>query len=264
MSLISNVHLGNWEYYIFSDNTAIWRATNGLAAWFNGSGGMIQGAAWLGALITLATILFGAAVRKQVMSTGTIGAWFFFMTTMGITGQATIHNIYTGQVTVVNNVPALALVPASVFSKAAYNVFLSMDTAFQGTSGSYMSVSQNGFAGPLEVLLAMRSNKLAVMRPDLIQNLTYVLKDCSSTETKPPASVGSLNDARDALSYLAQWGRKSGITQQFTLNDLQEGSLVSCVEAWTDINSAFESYAQDNSSGGIAKLINAETSKRNQ
>ena len=91
MSLISSLNLGSWQYYVFTDNTAIWRATNGLAAWFNASGTLIQGAAWLGSLILLATILFGAAVRKQVMSTGAIGAWFFFMTTMGLTGQASIQ-----------------------------------------------------------------------------------------------------------------------------------------------------------------------------
>jgi hypothetical protein len=262
-NIISNAYVGSWEYYVFSDNTAIWRAMNGLAAWFNGSGGMIQSAAWLGSLVLLCVVLFGASIRKQVASAGTIGAWFFFMTTTGITGQAQIHNIYTGQVTVVNNVPALALVPASVFSKATYQVFLTMDTAFQSTSGSYMSVSQNGFVGPLEVLLAMRSNKIAVMRPDLILNLTRAMKDCLPGMDPVPPGAGSLNDAKDGLAYLAEYGRKNGITTQFSVGDLTEGTLVNCGEALTDINAQFEQYVQDNSAGGIKKLINAETTKKN-
>ena len=53
-SFISNANIGNWDYYIFSDNVGIWRALNGLAAWFNSSGPLLQGAAWLGALIILA------------------------------------------------------------------------------------------------------------------------------------------------------------------------------------------------------------------
>ena len=147
-SFISNANIGNWDYYIFSDNVGIWRALNGLAAWFNSSGPLLQGAAWLGALIILAMAIFGAAVKKSTVSGGVLGTWFFFMSMMGITGQANVYNVYTNQVTVVQNIPALALVPASVFSKAAYKVFLSMDTAFQGVNGSYMSVSQFGFLVP--------------------------------------------------------------------------------------------------------------------
>ena len=262
MSLISSVHLGNWEYYVFSDNTAIWRATNGLAAWFNSSGGMIQGAAWLGALLLLATILFGAAVRKQVTTTGTIGAWFFFMTTMGITGQAVIHNVYTGQVTVVNNVPALALVPASVFSKAAYSVFLSMDTAFQGTSGSYMSVSQYGFIGPLEVLLALRSPKVSLLKPELMQNLVQATRDCGLNPLATPTT--SLMATHDALNWLIQNGRDAGITKKFTADNLYEGETISCTEAKTNLTTEFNNFIDGTGSGlNISAVVNAETTRKN-
>ena len=82
-SFISNANIGNWDYYIFSDNVGIWRALNGLAAWFNSSGPLLQGAAWLGALIILAMAIFGAAVKKSTVSGGVLGTWFFFMSNDG-------------------------------------------------------------------------------------------------------------------------------------------------------------------------------------
>ena len=105
-SFMPTTNLGSWDYYIFSDNNGLWRSLNGLAAWFSGSGGMLQNAAWLGALLVLAIGIFGAAIKKPSMSSSSIGVWFFFMSSLGMTGQANIYNIYTNQVTVVQNVPA--------------------------------------------------------------------------------------------------------------------------------------------------------------
>lgn len=276
-SFISNANIGNWDYYIFSDNVGIWRALNGLAAWFNSSGPLLQGAAWLGALIILAMAIFGAAVKKSTVSGGVLGTWFFFMSMMGITGQANVYNVYTNQVTVVQNIPALALVPASVFSKAAYKVFLSMDTAFQGVNGSYMSVSQFGFVGPLDLLLSLRSPRLATIKPALSQTLSQVVHDCAidpnATGAAPP-----LKDDLDMLNWLTMYGRSSGLTRIFTDSDPSgNGTIVACKNGPGDpatsiggtlytggldyIDRQFEAMASGNSD--LLKLTNAETTVRN-
>lgn len=260
-TVMSTADLGQWDYYIFSDNVAIWRALNGLAAWFNGSGGLLQNAAWLGALIVLAMILYGAAVGKSVANSGTLGIWFFFMSTMGLTGQANVYNMYTNQVTVVSNVPALALIPASAFSKAGYSVFTSMETAFQGVSGSYMSVSQNGFVGPLEILLSLRSNKIANINPALDQTLAQVVHDCS---IDPAAAGGAppMEKSLDALNWLTIYGRKNGLTRIFKPDDpTKAGEIVSCEMGLQYVNNAYGSLAAG--SADLTALLNQETTRRN-
>ncbi|TXH34441.1 MAG: conjugal transfer protein TraG [Burkholderiaceae bacterium] len=259
-SVISTANIGQWDYYIFSDNVAIWRALNGLAAWFNGSGALLQNAAWLGALIVLAIALYGAAVGKSAVSGGTLGAWFFFMSCMGLTGQANVYNIYTNQVTVVNNVPALALVPASAFSKAGYKVFTTMETAFSGVTGSYMAVTQHGFMGPLEILLSLRSPKFGTIRPGLSQSLTEVVHQCAvnpAIGAAPPIS-----EATDALNWLKVYGRKTGLTRVFPENDpTGAGVIKTCEDAILFINDEYGIVATGNID--LMKLINGDTNRRN-
>lgn len=275
-SFISTADIGTWDYYIFSDNIGIWRSLNGLAAWFNSSGPMLQGAAWLGALIILAIAIFGATTKSNI-SAGVLGTWFFFMSMMGITGQANVYNVYTNQVTVVQNIPALALIPASVFSKAAYKVFLSMDTAFQGVNGSYMSVSQFGFVGPLDLLLSLRSPRLANSKPALSQTLTQVIHDCA-LDPNAGGSVPPMKDDLDMLNWLTIYGRSSGLTRIFTDTDPSgNGITVACMNGPGDlainiggnsytggldyVNKQFESMASGSSE--LLKLVNAETNRVN-
>lgn len=259
-ALISTTNLGTWDYYIFSDNVGIWRAMNGLASWFNASGGMIQGAAWLGALLILTMTLFSIATHKPGVGAPTIGVWFFFMTMMGTTGQANVYNIYTGQITVIQNVPALALIPASVFSKAAYNVFISMDTAFQSVNGSYMSVSQNGFVGPLEILLALRSPSSVNAMPSLNQTLTQVVHDCAVDRNITAPTPVSLNDSLDMLDWLTKYGRQNGLTT-ITTEFSFEPQIVGCGSALTYLNDQYSILA--GGSAPLLKLINSSTKAKN-
>lgn len=276
-SIISTANIGEWDYYIFSDNVGIWRSLNGLAAWFNESGQLLQAAALLGSLVLLAAFLYGAAVKDSKASPGMLGAWFFFMSMLGLTGQANVYNIYTNQVVVVQNVPALALVPASIFSKAGFKVFTSMDTAFQGVNGSYMSVSQFGFIGPLELLLSLRSPKMAAGSPALTQTLTQVVHDCAldpnATGATPPMSKDL-----DMLNWLTLYGRSSGLTRVYTESDpTGNGTTIACKNGPGDpqvnIEGALYSGALDyvnrkyeimaSGSSEMLKFVNAETTRRN-
>lgn len=276
-SFISTANIGQWDYYIFSDNTAIWRSLNGLAAWFNGSGGLIQGAAWLGALIVLSMFLFGAATKNSKVGAGTLGVWFFFMSMMGITGQSNVYNIYTNQVTVVNNVPALALVPASIFSKAGFRVFTSMETAFQSATGSYMSVSRYSFVGPLDLLLSLRSPRMSAATPALSQTLAQVVHDCA-VDPNAITAAPPLSKDLDMLNWLTIYGRSSGLTRVFTETDSSgAGIVVACKNGPGDpqvniggtlysgaldyVNRRYEVLATGTSD--LMGMVNAETTKRN-
>jgi conjugal transfer mating pair stabilization protein TraG len=276
-SFISTADLGNWDYYIFSDNVAIWRALNGLAAWFGGSGPLLQGAALLGSLIILSMFLWQGATKSSRVNTASLGIWFFFMTMLGITGKANIHNIYTGQVTVVSNVPALTLVPASVFSKAAYKVFQNMDTSFQGVNGSYMQVSQFGFVGPLDVLLSLRSPGVSNNRRALYQTLAQVFRDCSM-DPNASSAVPPMENALDLTQWLKQFGRQSGVTRVYLETDPNtSGTVVPCAISAGDppvvIGGQSYSGASDyvdkqfttlaSGSTELLRGVNAETTRRN-
>lgn len=276
-SFISTANIGSWDYYIFSDNIGIWRSLNGLAAWFNGSGPMLQGAAWLGALIVLCIALFEASIKKSTISGGILGTWFFFMSMMGITGQANIYNIYTNQVTVVQNIPALALVPASVFSKAAYKVFVSMDTAFQAVSGSYMSISQFGFVGPLDLLLSLRSPRMTAANPALSQTLTQVVHDCA-LDPNATASTPPISNDLDMLNWLTVYGRPTGVTRVYTESDASgQGIQMACKNGPSDPNETIDNASYSGAldyinkqyevlasgSNTLMKFVNAETTKKN-
>lgn len=260
--LISTANLGSWDYYIMSDNTAIWRAMNGLASWFGGQGGLIQNAAWMGALMLLVLATFNAAIRKSSAGAAQIGGWFFFMTTMGMTGTANIINIYSGTITTVANVPALVLVPASMFSKAGYKVFTTMETAFQATTGSYMSISQNAFVGPLDLLLALRSPKLPAAIPALNQTLVQVVYDCGENPDATAAATVSLKDAPDILAWFKTYGRTSGITTIYTETDTTgAGTISSCGNAFIYLDTQYAALAAGNTA--LTSFLNAETKKRN-
>lgn len=245
-----------------SDNTEIWRVMNGLASWFNGQSGLIQSAAWMGALMLLAIATFNAAIGKGSAGAAQIGGWFFFMTMMGMTGTANIINIYTGAVTTVANVPALVLIPSSMFSKAGYKVFQSMETAFQATTGSYMSISQNAFVGPLDVLLSLRSPKLPAAIPALNQTLIQVLNDCGENPEATSAASQGYNDALDVLDWFTTNGRQTGLTTIYQDTDTTgAGTISSCADGLNYINNHFSTLA-----GGDPKLvsfINAQTAKFN-
>ena len=251
--MTSTANLGQWNYYIFSDNSGMWSALNGLAAWFNGSSGIISSAALLGAMILLATALLSATTHNIKINASTIAIWFFFSISLGLKGTAVVTNVYTSQVTVIANVPALVLVPASTFSTVAWNVFQGMETAFQSTSGSYMSVQQNGFVGPLEILLALRSPSAPMdqyLKKTLVETLTYC-------ETDAPGSTATnmLTDI-DALNWLANnQAGQGGIVNRYTAQ-IPAGEYFTCGSNFVYLNAETESYA---GSAAMAEMLNRAT-----
>lgn len=261
-SLISTADIGTWNYYIMSEPTPIWRSLNGLASWFNSQGGMLQGGAWLGALIALTMVIYGTAIGKKSVNAGVVATWFFFMCSMGITGTANVVNIYTGTITVVANVPALALVPASIFSKASYQVFKSMEAAFASTTGSYMSVSANGFVGPLDLLLTLRSDKFPAAHPALQRTLVQVVTDCSVDSNSTATATNTMKDTLDVLSWLKAYGRQSGITNVYSESDLSgKGEIYSCTDALIYLDNTYTALASGGSD--MIKFLNANSKKIN-
>lgn len=263
-TLISTANLGTWDYFIMTDNAAVWRSMNGLASWFAASSGVIQSAAWLGALLLLAMFVYGAATQSKMVGVGTLGGWFFFMSMMGITGTAQVTNVYTNQVTLIANVPALALIPSSIFSKAAHDIFISMETAFQSVNGSYMSVDQNAFVGPLDILLSLRSSKAQNSSPNMYKSLVQVVHDCAEVPNGPVVA-NTLSSSKDALAWLEAHGRQTGLTKIYSEGDTSgQGTIFACGGpggALETINTLFTVFAGGSQS--FVGFLNAATTKKN-
>lgn len=175
---------------------------------------------------------------------------------------ANVVNVYTGTVTTVANVPALALVPASIFSNAAYKVFTTMETAFSSTTGSYMSVSTNGFVGPLDLLLTLRSNNFPSSHPALQRTLVQVISDCGidpASTTTPPVSM---KDALDILTWLKTYGKLSGITNVYSELDVSgKGTIYSCNDALIYLDTQYNTLASGNTD--MITFLNANSGKTN-
>ena len=229
---------------------------NGLAAWFNGSNDFLNNAALLGSLILLSVALFSAATHKIKVEASTIGIWFFFAAMIGMKGTATVTNVYTQQVTQIANVPALVLLPASTFSTAAWKVFTTMETSFQSTSGSYMSVQANGFAGPLEILLALRSPAVSPIDTNLRKTLEAAIKDCTINPNGQTTASTPFENSMDMLLWLQTFGRQTGLTTQYTAS-APDGIAMTCGDTFTYLNTTFDSYV---ASPAIAALINRSVS----
>ncbi len=259
MNFITFTNLGNWNYYIFSDDNAMWSALNGLAAWFNSSSGILNSAALLGSLIVLSVALFSLATHSIKINAKVIATWLFFAACVGLKGTAVVTNAYTQQVMQISNVPAIVLVPASIFSTSAWTVFQGMDASFQSPVGSYMSVKQNGFAGPLEVLLALRSPAVSPIDPYLKRTLESAIKDCTLQPNRQAPGNVPFEKSLDMLNWLTMYGRQTGLTNIYTVA-VPDGYASSCGGAFAYLDTNFASFV---ASKPMANLINQSVKVKN-
>ena len=67
-----------------------------------------------------------------------------------------LEDIYTGNITAVDGVPIGIAYPGAVISAITRNITTKVETAFSGVDGNYISLSAQGYASPLRLLLDMR------------------------------------------------------------------------------------------------------------
>lgn len=243
---------------------------NAVAMFFN-DGEFIWEVALMGALFAIMT-----------------GAWFYIQKNLGsgllrahtwiehavmmsivlalafVPTRVTVQDIY-GEMnaTPVDNVPLIFSLPAAIFSGISYELFKSMDTAFASTSGSYMSVSDQGFATPLKLLFAMRGG-LSNTSSDLAASFQYYLVDC--TKNSPVNSRG-VATSPDLFQYLIDNGRDTGLTRTLISSSgspgggtgsLSEPTPVSCAQAKILLQQRFDVFENGAGAGNsdVDRLIN--------
>src|SRR5690606_30288782 len=163
--------------------------------------------------------------------------------------------------TAVDNVPLIVSAPAAIFSGISYEVFKAMDTALQSAAGSYMSVSDQGFATPLKLLFAMRGG-LEKSAPDLARSFQNYLLDCSKNST---INSRALATTPDLFRYLIENGRDTGLVETYiapgpggTTQSLSTAAVVSCSQAKALLQQRFDVFESGAGAGqsDIERLIN--------
>lgn len=260
--------------YITGGMEPFYATLNAVAMFFD-SGTLIWEVVWMGAMLAL---ISGAWHYVQKLGGSTMirtQSWTDHWVMMAIAVtigfapcRVVIQDIYGNQdAAPVDNVPVILAVPASLFSSVSYGIFTGIDTAFQGVSGSYMSVSDQGFATPLSLLYSMRGG-LETTAPDLSRSLQNYMLDCSRHSAINSQGIATSNNLFD---YLLDNGRNEGITDIFigqgtdangnpngTAVSLASPQVVSCSEAKDLLRARFDVFesAAGVDNAGVERLIN--------
>lgn len=112
-----------------------------------------------------------------------------------------IEDIYSGQVTAVDNIPLVVALPASLAASLTRGVTDKVETAFSTTSGSYLSMGAEGFVNPLKLMLGLRDpNQTMRAFPYLSQSITEFVKYCAPTDAT--FSTKLMSSSPDMVGYL--------------------------------------------------------------
>lgn len=252
----------DFTVYVLGDVSTFYATLNSVAMIFNATGFM-KGVYLVGGFVALISgIMFmiqKGGGEQFVPANGPIGGLFGFgmvVACCSIQASVTFEDIYTGNVSKVDNVPLLLAAPASLFTTTAYSSFDKINTAFQSTSGSYMGVSQNGFITPLKLLLTLRRG-VENVDPYLVASLKQYIIDCV-----PGSTTFNMNDFQktpNMVDYVLTHSRPNGLTTYW--NNLNTaGTAIACQDAAAKLDAATTAFP---ASDELKRLINAGMKDKN-
>ncbi len=165
-----------------------------------------------------------------------------------------LEDIYTGNVTAVDGVPIGIAYPGAVISAITRNITSKVETAFSGVDGNYISLSAQGYASPLRLLLAMRKG-VANFDPYLDANLKTFIVDCvvGSPTFKPEDFAKSQN----AVGYITTHYR-DGLSVYYSQANPQ-GVASACAESAPLIATAADNFVVGTP---MTRLLNANITVR--
>lgn len=224
--------------YVLGDATSFYSVINSVAMVFSSKGFILstQLAAGLIALVACVAGLLGKMAGDSKMGQHPITTPLMFgamVAFMSIPSSVTVQDIYTGSTVKVDNVPVLISAPASLFTTGAYKLFDTANTSFQSINGSYMGVSTSGFVMPLKLLLSLRSG-IDKAEPYLAASVSQFIIDCipGSTTFNLTNKVGGFGRSEDAIKYIVDNARPSGLTTYYTAAETA-GTAMACQNAGT-------------------------------
>ncbi len=165
-----------------------------------------------------------------------------------------LEDIYTGNITAVDGVPIGIAYPGAVISAITRNITTKVETAFSGVDGNYISLSAQGYASPLRLLLAMRKG-VANFDPYLDANLKTFIVDCvvGSPTFKPQDFAKSQN----AVGYITA-NYRDGLSVYYSQANPQ-GVASACAESAPLIAAAADNFVAGTP---MTRLLNANIEVR--
>jgi conjugal transfer mating pair stabilization protein TraG len=226
----------NFPIYVLGDATSFYSVINSVAMVFSAKSFILstQLAAGLIALVACVAGLLGKMAGDSKMGQHPVTTPLMFgamVAFMSIPSSVTVQDIYTGSTVKVDNVPVLISAPASLFTTGAYKLFDTANTSFQTVNGSYMGVSTSGFVMPLKLLLSLRSG-IDKADPYLSASVSQFIIDCipGSTTFNLTNTAGGFGRSEDAIKYIVDNARPSGLTTYYTAN-ATAGTATACQNA---------------------------------
>jgi len=157
-----------------------------------------------------------------------------------------IEDIYTGSIVTVANIPEVVALPASLAASLSHAITTNVETAFQTTSGSYLSMGAQGFVNPLKLLLSLRDpHQTEKVFPYLSESLTEFVKYCAPTD--PNFTFAALTGNPNMVTYLTGLNVTGIMTYWSSANP--NGYGTSCSQGQTNLTN-------DTSPGVINAIAN--------
>jgi conjugal transfer mating pair stabilization protein TraG len=219
----------------------------------------IGSAAGLGLLITLLWVVANGVLAPTGQGRGFNPAIVFILLVTYFAlavpkARVQLEDIYTGNVTAVDGVPIGIAYPGAVISAITRNITSKVETAFSGVDGNYISLSAQGYASPLRLLLAMRKG-VANFDPYLEANLKTFIVDC--VVGSPTFKQGDFAKSQNAVGYITT-NYRDGLSVYYSQANPQ-GVASACAESAPLIAAAADNFVVGTP---MTRLLNANITVR--
>lgn len=238
-----------------------------------GPGLGLGAAAGVGLLVSVGVMLLAGGAIAMFKGGGGMGNWPVLLVLIVVYSVATqpvslqIEDYYTGTATAVSNMPFGVAVPGAIISSVTRSVADKMETGFSTVDGNYISLSSDGFASPLQLMLSMRGGKYGLpdANPFLTANIKVFVLDCVAGNAGFDADAfakQNIPGVNNPIAYITQPGvYRTGLTVIFSkANPAGIGSA--CADAAINIQNGMNAFVAPGAAAPIAGYLNANMNKR--
>lgn len=240
---------------------------------FTGPGLGLGAAAGLGLLVSLGVMLLAGGAIAMLQGGGGAGNWAILLVLIIVYSVSTqkvtlnIEDYYTGTATTVANVPFGVAVPGALISSVTRSVADKMEVAFSTVDGNYISLSNDGFASPLQLMLSMRGGKYGLPDADpfLTANIKIFVLDCVAGNAGFDADAyakQNIPGVGNPIAYITQPGvYRTGLTVIFSKAS-PAGIGSACTDAAINIQNKMNAFVGPGAAAPIAGYLNANMNKK--
>lgn len=240
---------------------------------FTGPGLGLGAAAGLGLLVSLGVMLLAGGAIAMFQGGGGAGNWAILLILIVVYSVATqpvalqVEDYYTGTATAVSNIPFGVAVPGALISSVTRSVADKMEVAFSTVDGNYISLSSDGFASPLQLMLSMRGGKYGLPDADpfLTANIKVFVLDCVAGNAGFDADAfakQNIPGVGNPIAYITQPGvYRTGLTVIFSKAS-PAGIGSACTDAAINIQNKINAFVGPGAAAPIAGYLNANMNKK--